>query len=61
MSKRHKIVTVATTGEGFQMRVWVDRRDNTALPTHWKQQAGVLASIGKMRPKERKAREVSLA
>lgn len=51
-NRKHKVVTIATTAAGFDMKVYVDRRDGTALPTNWKQQASVLATIGKMRPKE---------
>ncbi len=43
MSRKNKVVILAQTQEGFQVRAWLNRKKGTILPTNWKQQAGTLA------------------
>ena len=40
---KNKAVSWVTTRHGYRVKVWINRRTGTVLPTNWKIQAGMLA------------------
>ena len=47
--RKHKSIGMVRTKEGFDIKVWFNRKTGTVLPTNWKQQAGYLASNSKIK------------
>ncbi len=57
MSRKNKSTMLAQTKDGYQTKVWINRKTNTMLPTNWKLQAGTLAGIAPLTKRQENRRQ----